>query len=54
VRVRQALNYATDKDALIQVVTYGTGTPARSYMPMATPFSYGPAPLYLTSPKPRR
>jgi peptide/nickel transport system substrate-binding protein len=45
-RVRQALNYATDKDALIQVVTYGTGTPARSYMPMSTPFSYGPAPLY--------
>jgi peptide/nickel transport system substrate-binding protein len=45
-RVRQALNYATDKEALIQVVTYGTGTPARSYMPMSTPFSYGPAPLY--------
>ena len=46
VRVRQALNYATDKDALIQVVTYGTGTPARSYMPMSTPLAYGPAPLY--------
>ena len=26
VRVRQALNYATDKEALIQVVTYGAGT----------------------------
>ncbi|WP_158747130.1 ABC transporter substrate-binding protein [Acidisphaera sp. L21] len=46
VRVRQALNYATDKDALIQVVTYGTGTAARSYMPMSTPLSYGPQPLY--------
>jgi peptide/nickel transport system substrate-binding protein len=46
VRVRQALNYATDKDALIQVVSYGTGTPARSFMPMSTPFSYGPTPLY--------
>ena len=41
-RVRQALNYATDKDALIQVVSYGTGTPQRSFMPMSTPFSYGP------------
>jgi peptide/nickel transport system substrate-binding protein len=46
VRVRQALNYATDKDALIQVVSYGTGTPERSFMPMSTPLSYGPAPLY--------
>ena len=45
-RVRQALNYATDKDALIQVVSYGTGTPERSYMPMSTPLAYGPAPLY--------
>jgi peptide/nickel transport system substrate-binding protein len=45
-RVRQALNYATDKDALIQVVSYGTGTPQRSYMPMSTPLSYGPQPLY--------
>ena len=46
VRVRQALNYATDKEALIQVVSYGTGTPMNSFMPMATPLSYGPAPLY--------
>ena len=46
VRVRQALNYATDKDALIQVVSYGTGTAERSFMPMSTPLSYGPAPLY--------
>ncbi len=46
VRVRQALNYATDKNALIQVVSYGTGTPERSFMPMSTPLSYGPSPLY--------
>ena len=46
VRVRQALNYATNKQALIQVVSYGTGTPQQSYMPMSTPLSYGPSPLY--------
>ena len=45
-RVRQALNYATNKDALIQVVSYGTGTPQKSFMPMSTPLSYGPKPLY--------
>lgn len=37
VRVRQALNYATNKDALIQVVTYGTGKPMTSYMSSTTP-----------------
>ena len=46
VRVRHALNHATDKDALIQVVTYGAGTPEHSFMPMSTPLSYGPGPLY--------
>jgi peptide/nickel transport system substrate-binding protein len=51
IKVRQALNYATDKEALIQVVTYGTGTPERSFMPMSTPLSYGPAPLYPYDPK---
>jgi peptide/nickel transport system substrate-binding protein len=45
-RVRQALNYATDKDALIQAVSYGTGTPQRSMMPMSTPLADGPAQLY--------
>lgn len=45
-RVRQALNYATNKEALIQVVSYGTGVPQHSYMPMSTPLSYGPQPLY--------
>lgn len=46
VKVRQALNYATNKPALIQVVSYGAGTPAHSFMPMSTPMSYGPKPLY--------
>jgi len=45
-RVRQALNYATDKDALIQAVSYGTGTLQRSLMPMSTPLATGPAQLY--------
>ena len=46
VRVRQALNYATNKQALIQAVSYGTGTAQRSFMPMSTPFAYGQGPLY--------
>lgn len=46
VRVRQALNYATNKPALIQVVTYGAGTPAQSFMPMSTPMAWGDGPLY--------
>jgi peptide/nickel transport system substrate-binding protein len=45
-RVRQALNYATDKQALIQLVTYGIGTPEQSFMPMSTPLAYGNGPLY--------
>ncbi len=45
-RVRQALNYATDKEALIQAVSYGTGTLQRSLMPMSTPLAAGPAQLY--------
>ena len=46
VRVRQALNYATNKPALIQIVNRGVGTPAQSYMPMSTPMAYGEGPLY--------
>ena len=37
VRVRQALNYATNKEALIQVVAFGNGTPMQSYMSSTTP-----------------
>ena len=40
-RVRQALNYATDKQAMIQVLSYGVGVPQQTYMPMSTPLAYG-------------
>jgi peptide/nickel transport system substrate-binding protein len=33
VRVRQALNYAVDKQAIIRNVLFGVGTPAPSYLP---------------------
>jgi len=45
-KVRQALNYATNKQALIQVVTHGVATPSQSFMPMSTPLAYGNGPLY--------
>lgn len=38
-RVRQALNYATDKQALIQVLSYGFGTPQQTFMPTSTPYA---------------
>lgn len=37
-RVRQALNYATNKEALIQIVAFGNGTPMQSYMSTTTPY----------------
>ena len=37
VRVRQALNYAINKQAIIGIVTHGLGKPMRSYVPSATP-----------------
>ena len=45
-KVRQALNYATDKDAIIQIVTHGVGTQMTSYMSKATPLHTGDTPLY--------
>ena len=37
-RVRKALNYATNKEALIQVVAFGNATPTQSYMSTTTPY----------------
>jgi peptide/nickel transport system substrate-binding protein len=45
-RVRQALNYAIDKEAFIKVVTFDVGKPMRSYMSSSTPLFDGPAPAY--------
>ena len=45
-RVRQALNYATDKTALIQESTKGLGTPMHSYMSTATPLFFDQGPAY--------
>lgn len=42
VHVRQALNYATDKAALIQVLSYGFDVLQPSFMPMSTPYAWGP------------
>ncbi|SHI43338.1 ABC transporter substrate-binding protein [Wenxinia saemankumensis] len=44
--VREAMNYATNKEAIIQTVTFGVGTPMESYMSMATPLASGDGPLY--------
>lgn len=46
VKVRQAMNYAVNKDAIIQIVTHGVGTPQTSYMSTATPLHVGDKPLY--------
>jgi peptide/nickel transport system substrate-binding protein len=45
-KVRQALNYAANKDAIIQIVTHGVGTPMTSFMSSATPLHAGDKPLY--------
>lgn len=45
-KVRQAMNYAVDKDALVQVVTFGVGTPLSSFMSSTTPMHSGDGPLY--------
>ena len=45
-KVRQALNYAVNKDAVIAITTQGLGKPMRSFMSSTTPLFDGPAPLY--------
>ncbi|MBI1417043.1 MAG: ABC transporter substrate-binding protein [Limimaricola sp.] len=46
VKVRQAMNYALNKDAIIQIVTQGVGTPMTSFMSTATPLHSGDTPLF--------
>ncbi len=41
VKVRQALNYAVNKDAVIAITTLGLGKPMRSFMSSTTPMFYG-------------
>ncbi len=45
-KVREALNYATNKEAIIQIVTHGVGTQMTSYMSKATPLHVGDTPLW--------
>ncbi len=45
-RVRQALNYAIDKPALIKIVTFDVGKPTISFMSSATPLVSGDGPAY--------
>jgi peptide/nickel transport system substrate-binding protein len=45
-KVRQALNYAIDKNALAKIVTFGIGTPAVSFMSSATPLVDNNGPVY--------
>ena len=45
-RVRQALNYALNKKAIIQIVTQGIGTPMQSYMASTTPLYSAQGPIY--------
>src|SRR5215470_5118438 len=44
-RVRQAMNYAVDKDALIKIVTFDVAKPMTSFMSSSTPYvnTNGPA-----------
>ena len=45
-KVRQAMNYAANKEAIIQVVTHNVGSPLTSFMSSATPLHAGDKPLY--------
>ncbi len=45
-KVRRAMNYAVNKDALVQIVTFGVGTPLSSFMSSTTPMHSGDGPLF--------
>jgi peptide/nickel transport system substrate-binding protein len=49
-RVRQALNYAIDKNALIKIVTFDVGKPVVSFMSSATPLVDDQGPAYPSDP----
>ena len=49
VKVRQALNYAANKDAIIAITTRGLGKPTRSFMSSTTPL-FHPQTLYAYDP----
>jgi peptide/nickel transport system substrate-binding protein len=46
VRVRQALNHAVNKDAVIAITTHGLGKPASSFISSATPLHTGTGPVF--------
>ena len=46
VKVRQALNYATNTEAIIAIATQNVGKPMDSYMSSATPLHHGAGPAY--------
>jgi peptide/nickel transport system substrate-binding protein len=50
-KVRQALNYAIDKDALGKIVTFGVGTPMVSFMSSTTPMAINNGPVYPYDPE---
>jgi peptide/nickel transport system substrate-binding protein len=45
-RVRQAMNYAIDKDALIKIVTFDVAKPMISFMSSSTPYVSGNGPAF--------
>lgn len=45
-KVRQALNYAVNKDAIIAITTQGLGKPLRSFMSSVTPMALDGPPVY--------
>jgi peptide/nickel transport system substrate-binding protein len=46
VKVRQALNYAVEKNGVIQITTHGVGTPMQTFMSSTTPLATLDGPLY--------
>ncbi len=45
-KVRQAMNYAIDKDALIKIVTFDVAKPMISFMSSVTPYNSGTGPVF--------